>query len=282
MSLFLVLAALSASDVALMPLDSRRVDPDVVQILDDLLTEQVALAHPARVISARELATLLDAEQMKDALGCDETRCAAEIAGALGTRYLITGSVSRLGSKLIVQLVMIDSESIEVLARSNSSIDDDEDRYGRAVKDAVKKLFRQVPSTSSPREQSRATPGSLIRLTAESPGIQFKAFAISEGRVARQCENGFSSIQACELHDLPDKVAEVVVQADDHYTKRQPVTLALSEPTVGYVARSEITFRQLGLYGVSAASPIAAAIALAAVDGSDGIRLAAGSLVGGA
>ena len=104
---FLILLAASdtaAGSMAVLPLQARRVEPEIVAIIDDLLATELSTHHDAQVISSSDIEAMLNVEQQKDAFGCDDVTCAAEIGGALGAQYLITGSVSRLGEKLIVQL----------------------------------------------------------------------------------------------------------------------------------------------------------------------------------
>ena len=62
-------------------------------------------------------------KQMNSALGCDDVSCAAEIGGALGARYMLTGSVGKLGSKLNISLILFDTEQVKVISRVRQKVD---------------------------------------------------------------------------------------------------------------------------------------------------------------
>ena len=47
--------------------------------------------------------------------GCDEASCIAEIGGALGAKFMITGSFDRLGANYILTLKFIDIERVAAL-----------------------------------------------------------------------------------------------------------------------------------------------------------------------
>ena len=69
---------------------------------------------------------------MKDMLACDAVTCAAEIGGALGARYLLTGTARRWGGKLLITLSMIDTHD-QVTYRGQAKVQDKEDQYEQAL-----------------------------------------------------------------------------------------------------------------------------------------------------
>lgn len=87
------------------------------------LTEAVALeaARPGfyDVVSTREIQALLGAERQRQLLGCSrESECMSEIGSALGARYLLRGSVGRLGASFQLALQLVDTRKAETLSRS--------------------------------------------------------------------------------------------------------------------------------------------------------------------
>src|SRR5690349_9579681 len=62
----------------------------IPQTLDEL--------GPFKAISKQDIEQMLRLEQMKDAVGCGDVSCLAEIGGALGADYLVSGSLVDVGS----------------------------------------------------------------------------------------------------------------------------------------------------------------------------------------
>lgn len=85
------------------------------------LTEAVASVKGYSVISRDEIASMLDAEAQKQMLGCDDTGCLAEIAGALDVDLLVTGSVTPMGESYLLNLQLINQRYANVMNRVNLS-----------------------------------------------------------------------------------------------------------------------------------------------------------------
>ena len=64
--------------------------------------------------------------------GCDDVACFAQIGGALGVNELILGSISKLGSQIIVSLKLVNVADMTI-DRSQSRTQDDENLYESAV-----------------------------------------------------------------------------------------------------------------------------------------------------
>lgn len=138
--------------LAVMPLQPLGgVKKDVAKILTGMITNQAGATRMFReVISADEVSAVLKAEQMKDALGCDDVSCAAEISGALGADQMITGSVGKLGSKITIQLTLFDNKKMAVVKRAQESVKNDEDLYEAAVNSALSTLFGRAVGGAQP------------------------------------------------------------------------------------------------------------------------------------
>ena len=50
---------------------------------------------------------MLAVEQMKQSMGCDDVSCLAEIGGALGVDYIVSGSILMLGDAYVTQLQLM-------------------------------------------------------------------------------------------------------------------------------------------------------------------------------
>src|SRR5688572_22792791 len=87
--------------VAVMPLTGAGVDAATLRALDPLLVYAIADLGPYKVVSPAEIDAQIGRERMQEAAGCgpESVSCAAEIAGALGTRLLLHAQLTRVGGK---------------------------------------------------------------------------------------------------------------------------------------------------------------------------------------
>ena len=75
---------------------------------------------------------------MNDVLGCDDVTCAAEIGGAVGTRYLLTGSVRSGVDTIWVVLNLIDTRDMKI-SRGSGNARNAEGMYETAIERAVRR-----------------------------------------------------------------------------------------------------------------------------------------------
>lgn len=85
----------------------------------DMLVTAVDQSQLFKVISASEVATLLGAERQRQLMGCGEDSCLEELVGALGARYLLQGSVGKVGANYLVTVRLFDTQHSRVLARTS-------------------------------------------------------------------------------------------------------------------------------------------------------------------
>lgn len=127
--------------LAVMPLVGVRVDAEVTKILTDILTVRVSELGQYEVISADEVNAMLGMEKLKDALACDNVACAAEVGGALGVDYMLTGNVGKLGNQLNIKLALFDSKAMKVVRRILHQIDNDETLFSAGITAALRKVL---------------------------------------------------------------------------------------------------------------------------------------------
>jgi TolB-like protein len=103
-------ANLAGKSVAVMPLRAGEgvAATTVASIGEVLLGEVSARLAQGKVIGMTDIENMLGLERLKDIAGCEDTTCAAEIGGALGVDFLVTGSVGRVGKYVIFTVTLID------------------------------------------------------------------------------------------------------------------------------------------------------------------------------
>jgi len=136
------LASAELPRVAVFDLKSLgQVDPDTVGFfLEQVLTEIDATGE-YRSFGRSDLQTMLGHEKMKEALGCDEESCMAEIAGSLGSRYLVAGSMARTQAGYLINLKFIDGKQGGAVRRINREIPDGLAELKRAARNMVRELL---------------------------------------------------------------------------------------------------------------------------------------------
>lgn len=93
------------------------VSQSLVQTFDDALAGELrASAAFANVVTQKDVETLLGLEKMRQFAACDGNSCVAEIAGALGARYVVTSRVARLDSSLVISVRILDSTAVSLAA----------------------------------------------------------------------------------------------------------------------------------------------------------------------
>jgi TolB-like protein len=94
------------------------VSPEETKILGGMVTAQLGEDRRLDVLSGQEMRRMIDLEAQKQAMGCEQDQsCLAEIADALGVRYLVSGNASRVGNLLRLNLSLLDVDAAKVVSR---------------------------------------------------------------------------------------------------------------------------------------------------------------------
>ena len=103
--------------------ETTSVDAAAVASLTGVITAELAKDSRLDVIGAADVNDLAGLEAEKQAAGCDSAGCFAEIADALGARYVIFGDVNSLGNSTVLNLRVFDTETSNALRRLSLQAD---------------------------------------------------------------------------------------------------------------------------------------------------------------
>ncbi len=92
-------------------------DPATVQTITGLLIVELSADPRLDIISATDVKKLAELESDKQAVGCVDSSCLAELAGAMGARYVIFGDVGKLGDTVVMTLNLFDSSTTLAVQR---------------------------------------------------------------------------------------------------------------------------------------------------------------------
>ncbi len=133
------------------------VAPGTATILSDIVVSEVARAG-YDVVSQADITAMIGFEKQKKVLGCSEdSSCLAEIGGALGVDFMLTGQVGQIGTRNRVSLLVVDTKKARVVARSAQFSDQDEDALVRAAELAVKEILAGIRAAQAVAQAPAAT-----------------------------------------------------------------------------------------------------------------------------
>jgi hypothetical protein len=99
----------SRYSVLVMDLKPTNADPDEVTVITQIVANSFSKHNAFNVLSGQDVSSAIGLEAQKQAMGCDEQTCLAEIAGALGADFVVFGTAGKLGQLFVVNLSLYDS-----------------------------------------------------------------------------------------------------------------------------------------------------------------------------
>lgn len=150
-----------------------------------------------QVMSKGDIQAVASREQLKQALGCDDdggSQCLVDFGRAIGTRFMVAGDISKLGSTYTVSLRMLDtkSESAGVTNRVSESCKCDDDALIGTVQDVAAKLVGKPTSAATKKmeeekklaeEKKRMEEAEQKRITAEQKKIDAEKQRVADAKV---------------------------------------------------------------------------------------------------
>jgi hypothetical protein len=73
-----------------------------------------------KAMGAADINALLGVEKMKDAVGCTDASCLAEIGGALGAQFVLSGQLGVLSNEVVLSARLLDAKKNDVLERGSA------------------------------------------------------------------------------------------------------------------------------------------------------------------
>jgi TolB-like protein len=131
-------------------------DRKTVEGLSALLASEVARRPNLTVIAGSDLRALVGFERQKALLGCTESSCITELAGALGVAYLVSSEVSKVGSTWLLSLTLLDANKAMAQGRLTRKAYSD-DQLVDETSNAVDELLKALPGAGTPAPRSAET-----------------------------------------------------------------------------------------------------------------------------
>jgi hypothetical protein len=101
-------------------LDAIDVPPDKVSILNGRIASLLSARTDVETVTSADMQAMAQIDASKAAMGCDEASCLAEMASALGARYVIYGRVGRLDDVILLQVNLFDASVGKPISRQEA------------------------------------------------------------------------------------------------------------------------------------------------------------------
>lgn len=160
----LTLVLLAAAPVAEKPklavldlVPGAGVEANVTGPVTEAVVSELTSRGYFQVISQNDIRTMLGVERQKQLMGCNETGCIAELSDALGARFVLSGTLARLGDLYQLTLNTLDTRKAQPLGRSV--------RLGRdlsTIREQLAAAVAEATATPLPPPPSRAGQISVI------------------------------------------------------------------------------------------------------------------------
>jgi len=112
-------------------------------------------------VSQADISAMLAFQKQRQMLGCTDEGCLAEIGGALGAQYVLSGEAARVGSRDHLSLTLLDARRAKVIGRSAGFSAAGDDELAVAAQQRLRELVLQerpdlaahMPPVVSPAQQ---------------------------------------------------------------------------------------------------------------------------------
>lgn len=131
--------------LAVMELESLGgVDESLVEIMTNTLKDELHAAGEYSIISREEIEALANRLALQQKSGnCTSDECLADMGKALGTKLMVYGSISKVGSTFSISLRLLDTDNKEAIRRVNERCKCSEEGLFDSIKVAAAKLMGQ-------------------------------------------------------------------------------------------------------------------------------------------
>lgn len=140
--------------VLVLDLESVNTDLDTTRAISRLVVASLGEIPGLQVTSQEDLRTLANLDAAKQALDCAAASCLADMAGALGARAVLFGSVTGLGGTTSIALSLYDSQSGRMQRRTVDARD-----------------LGAVPAALRPALRELLVDAGLLTVAQQPPGI---------------------------------------------------------------------------------------------------------------
>ena len=160
MTILIIPTQVSAKErLAVMDLAAKHgVESSLAQAISVIVRDEMHSYGTYDVLSKEDLSTVAERSKLQQMVGSDDKQCLIEFGRALGTRYMIAGAISKIGSTFSVSLRMLDTEGKNsgVIKREQELCQCSEDELIQTAISVAGKMMESVPHANALEEAAPA------------------------------------------------------------------------------------------------------------------------------
>jgi TolB-like protein len=198
--------------IAVLDLGAFGIDETQRALLSEVALTAAGSSKRIQAIGKSDIAAMLGFEKQRQMVGCGEDfSCIAEIGGALGVDYILTGSVGTIGDLHRVDVKLVEVRKSNVAARAGESVSGGAAALVAAVQRAVRQALLPLDAELAPppAEPFRLTARKKTALWLGGGGLACLAGAGVVGLLARSSYQGGKDASAVQ-----DRAAYDVARSD--------------------------------------------------------------------
>ena len=168
----------------IMDLKATRIEGDLTGLVSNVISSELSEYPEFEILTGADMRQMVELEAEKQAMGCDDDNsCLAELAGAIGARYVVFGEMGKVGSSVLLALNLFDSAEAKALGRvtlRSKNIDELMDDIPWAIQKLLKNTHAERGSPLPSQDRSSNTvmakqqepvapPAATPRSSAEAP-----------------------------------------------------------------------------------------------------------------
>lgn len=216
-ALLLANPVFSREKLAVMELEALGgVEESLVEIMTNTLKDALDAAGGYSIISREEIEALANRLALQQKSGdCTNTDCLADMGKALGTKLMVYGSISKLGSTYSLSLRLLDTESKEAIRRVNELCKCSEEDLFATVQTAATKIMANNIKLQD--ANSQLTAGIEEPLPQIAPRKSTRMLKNSEYIEIQSASSGLIwrfMLKKKEIRKIADKICSVFDQED--------------------------------------------------------------------
>jgi hypothetical protein len=143
----LVATASPGAKVLVLDLHALNDESATASLINGVVASAVSDHKELQVTSADDVRQMLSLAAQKQAVGCDDSSCLSEIAGAIGARYVVHGSLGKLGDSVVVNLALFDAQAATALGKKTIQAATVE-QLPAEIRPAVDELVADIPGAA--------------------------------------------------------------------------------------------------------------------------------------
>ena len=161
-SLLIATPAAAKPTLVVAPLQSTTRDKDNADTLGEMIRIQVGKSDRYTLVTPEDMGAIDEELKRQLSGGCDEASCIAEMGGALGAQFMITGKFKRMGKRFILLLKLVDIEKVKAINTQSVMAGSPEVLLDLLGSKIAQLLGAQVLSVQTPRLSNPAIQGGEI------------------------------------------------------------------------------------------------------------------------